>query len=271
MRVVLCCMAKNEHLYINDFVNHYVKLGFDRIYIYDNDDPDKPYIGNYIENTEKVEIIDVRGVCKPKLQHEIYTDFYDANKNRFDWCLFCDIDEFLVGVENIHSFLSQRQFENANQIRIKWKLFGDDDLIERDMSKPVYEIFSHEITHSLNRNLIDKGNLEIQGKAIVRGGIPGVVVRSPHFASLGYRDNVLSSVLPSGKPCSSKVVIYEDYSNETVFLNHYMTKSLSEFINQKLNRNDAVFNVNLKLDYYWRINKKTKEKLEYLKDRGLIE
>ena len=48
-----------------------------------------------------------------------------------------------------------------------------------------------------------------------------------------------------------------------------MTKSLSEFINQKLNRNDAVFNVSLKLDYYWRINKKTPEKIAYLKNLGL--
>ena len=49
-----------------------------------------------------------------------------------------------------------------------------------------------------------------------------------------------------------------------------MTKSLSEFVEQKLNRNDAVFNVKVKLDYYWRINKKTPEKLKWLEERGLL-
>ena len=50
-----------------------------------------------------------------------------------------------------------------------------------------------------------------------------------------------------------------------------MTKSLSEFVNQKMNRTDAVFgNINIKLDYYWRINKKTPQKLEWLKERGLL-
>ena len=49
-----------------------------------------------------------------------------------------------------------------------------------------------------------------------------------------------------------------------------MTKSLSEFVDQKLNRNDAVYNQALTLDYFWRINKKTPEKLEWLKERGLI-
>lgn len=79
----------------------------------------------------------------------------------------------------------------------------------------------------------------------------------------------MQSVLPSGRPCFSKVAIEENYTNESVFIHHYMTKTLSEFIEQKLNRNDAVFNYGIKLDYFWRINEKTQEKLDYLKDIGL--
>lgn len=268
MRVVLCCMAKNEHLYINDFVNHYVKLGFDRIYIYDNDDTDKPYICDYIKNTEKVEIIDVRGVVKPKLQQECYTKFY--NSHDFDWVFYCDIDEFLFGIDNIKSFLFKFKNMPIGQVRVKWKLIGDDGYIERDMSKPVYEVFKHSPKSTLNRNLIDKGNLEIQGKAFVRGGLQKIIVSSPHFASIGDRHNIIASCLPSGKPCYSGVAINEDYSQEHVYLYHYMTKSLSEFCDQKLTRTDAVYGYKIPLDYYWRINKKTPEKIAYLKERGLL-
>ncbi len=267
MRVVVCAMAKNEHLYIKDWCEHYLKIGFDKIYIYDNDDLDAPSIKDYVPNSDKIEIINIRGQAKEQLQGDIYTHFY--NTHNFDWCLFCDIDEFLSGVANIHAFLEQRTFRNINQIRIKWRLFGDDDKIERDMSKPVWCCFHRIIEKSLNRDLIHIGDLENQGKAIVRGNLKNVVIRSPHFASFFKRDNVIPSVLPSGRPCWSKVVIKENYRFETVFLNHYMTKSLSEFINQKLNRNDAVYNKSLKLDYYWRINTKTKEKLDYLKKLGL--
>lgn len=267
MRVVVCAMAKNEHLYINDWVEHYCKLGFDKIYIFDNDDKDKPFIGDYIKNKNRVEIINIRGAHRPKLQHEIYTHFYHTY--RFDWCLFCDIDEFLFGINNIHSFLERPIFRNINQIRIKWKLFGDDNLIERDMSKHVYDVFKQEVKESLHRNLMQKGNLESQGKMIVRGGLLNVVIKSPHFASLFTRDNVIPSMLPSGRPCWSKVDIKENYTKETVFLHHYMTKSLSEFVKQKLNRNDAVYDQKLTIDYYWRINQKTKEKLEYLQKLGL--
>lgn len=267
MRIVVCAMAKNEHLYINEWVNHYLKLGFDKIYIYDNDDLDSPYIGDFIEHKSKVEIIDIRGQTGKCLQHKIYNDFYHTHN--FEWCLFCDIDEFLMGINSVHLWLEQWYLRKAKQIRVKWRLFNDSNLITRDTSVPVVKSFTQVAKQSLNRNLIDKGTLENQGKAFIRGGLKDIVIESVHFGSIRKRDNVIPSVLPSGKPCWSKIEIKEDYKHETIYLNHYMTKSLSEFINQKLNRNDAVYNQNIKLDYYWRINIRTPEKIEYLKERKL--
>lgn len=263
----MCAMAKNEHLYINDWVKHYLKLGVDKIYLYDNDDLDKEYIGDYIENKDRVEIINVRGQSGVGLQHEIYTNFY--NTHTFDWCLFFDVDEYLFGISSLKTWLSLYMFRNVKQIRVKWRLYGDDNMITRDLKVPVYKAFKQEIKSSLNRNLVDKGDLENQGKSIVRGGLDNVVICSPHFASIRKRDNVIPSVLPSGRPCWSKVTIKENYMRETIYLHHYMTKTLSEFINQKLNRNDAVYNQRLKLDYYWRINKITDEKIAYLKEKKL--
>lgn len=272
MEIVICAMAKNENDYINEWVEHYVKLGIDKIYLYDNNDFEVDNVMNHIDKKYHNYIVykDIRGQHRPKLQHDIYTGFYIKYGKTFDWVFYCDIDEFLVGVVNFHSWFMQPQFKHAQQIRVMWKLFGDNDLIERDMTKSVMETFTQEVKHTLNRNLIDKGNLEIQGKAFVRGGMSNVVVRSPHFASFGTRDNVIPSILPSGRWCKSKVAIEEDYSHENVFLNHYMTKSLSEFVKQKLNRSDAVFgDIAIKLDYFWRINKKNPQKIQYLKDMGL--
>ena len=268
MRVVICAIAKNEHLYINDWVTWHLKHGFDHIYIYDNDDKNARHIGCFINQkyANKVSIINVRGLQRRCLQHDIYTGFYWKYRNTFDYCLFCDIDEFFNGVDNVKDFLKDKK---DKQIRIKWRLFGDDDLIERDMSKPVYEIFSHEITESLTNDLKRKNCLERQAKFILRGGMNNVYINSCHFASFGNVSEPIASVLPSGKPCNSKVAIDEDYSQETIFLNHYMTKSLSEFIKQRLNRNDAVFNQRLRMNYFWRINKKTPEKIAYLKNMGL--
>jgi len=269
MQVVLCAMAKNEHLYINEWVKHYVGLGFDKIYIYDNDDKNAEYIGSYIDRkyADIVEIKNVRGMSRVGLQHDVYTMFYWKYRNTFDYCLFCDIDEFLVGIDNIKTFLQGKSFM---QMRIKWRLFGDDNVIKRDMSIPVKDFFKKEIKESLTNDLLRKNNLENQAKFIIKGGMSCVYINSCHYGSFGNLSNEpIKSILPSGKPCASKVCINEDYSGETVFLNHYMTKTLDEFIKQKLNRNDAVFNKRLKLNYFWRINKKTPKKIAYLKNLGL--
>lgn len=270
MRVVVCALAKNEHLYINEWVKHYVDLGVDQIYIYDNDDKKSPFIGAYINKkyANKVTIKDIRGMRGKCLQHDIYTGFYRKYSRTFDWCLFCDIDEFLVGVDNIKKWLSTMK---ALQIRVKWRLFGDDDVIKRDMSIGVKDFFKNEIKESLTNDLLRKNNLENQAKSIIRGFMNGVIVNSCHYGSFYSPSGtkIIPSVLPNGKPCNSKVAITEDYSDQTIYLNHYMTKTLDEFIKQKLNRNDAVFNKSLKMNYFWRINKKTQEKLDYIKNMGL--
>ena len=270
MKVYLCALAKNEHLYINEWVAHYVKLGFDKIYIYDNDDIGSKDIYKSIDKqySKHLVFVDIRGKHYKNMQGKYYGEFYNFHKNDFDWCLFCDIDEFLVGIDNIKDFLSRSYLNAFRQIRIKWKLFGDDNLITRDMNKGVMESFTKEITKPLSKDLKSICNLQNQGKCIVKGNLNKVCFNSVHYADNGI--SLLPSCLPSGKKCNSGVEIKEDYSKESVFLNHYMTKSLSEFVAQKVNRGDAVFeNRQIKLDYYWRINKKTEDKIKFIENLGL--
>ena len=253
MRVVVCALAKNEHLYINEWVKHYIDIGIDHIYLFDNDDFKSPYIGDFIDNDykSKVTIKNVRGIKMPYLQHTIYNNFYSKHNNSFDWCLFCDIDEFLMGVDNVKKWLSSK---NALQVRIKWRLFGDDNVIKRDMSVGVKDFFN---------NVINDNRLSNQSKAFIRGGLK-IKIASCHYV-MG-----LKSCLPSGKLCSSNSINIDNYNGEKIFINHYMTKTLDEFINQKLGRGDAVWHKRpIDFGYFFRINEKTQEKIDYIKNMGL--
>ena len=254
MRVVVCAIAKNEHDYINEWVSHYINLGIDHIYLYDNDNLNAPFVGDYIDKKylDKITIYDIRGKKEKCLQHKIYNEFYHSHK--FDWCLFCDIDEFLVGVDNIKDFLDRHYFKDFEQIRVKWLLFGDDDLITRDMNKGVYGSFKKPI---LNNRLSN------QSKCFIRGGLD-IDIHSCHFIPN------LSSCLPNGERTQTLKIELDNYQNQTIYMFHYMTKTLSEFVKQKLNRGDAVWeNRAINLDYYWRINRKTQDKIDYLKNMGL--
>lgn len=44
-KTAILSLAKNENWYINDWVDYHVGLGFDRIFIYDNNDIEN--IGKY--------------------------------------------------------------------------------------------------------------------------------------------------------------------------------------------------------------------------------
>lgn len=263
MRCVICALAKNEHRYINDWVKHYVELGFSTIYLYDNDSVDSDLILDFIDNNlkDKIHYINIRGRTEHCLQHHVYQEFYKQFNKTFDWCLFCDIDEYLVGIDNINTFLNNNKFDMYNSIRVKWNLFGDDDVIERDLSISPLLFFKNIIT--------DNKKLSNQGKFFIRGNLNNIKLESCHYAK-DTGGKPLSACLPSGKRCLDGIYITTDYSEETVFLNHYMTKTLSEFIQQKLNRGDAVWETrDINLDYFWKVNKKTDDKLRWLTSKGI--
>ena len=42
MKTCICVQIKNENLYLLEFVEYYYKLGFSKMYIYDNNDYEFP-------------------------------------------------------------------------------------------------------------------------------------------------------------------------------------------------------------------------------------
>ena len=131
------------------------------------------------------------------------------------------------------------------------------------MSAPVYSCFKQVI--------INKGKFSDAGKCIVKGNIASLRMNSVHYASLNNTMEPAPECYPSGVKTIDRIVIdSEKYMTETVFINHFMTKTLSEFVTQKLNRGDAVKkDRKIDLSYYFEINEPTPEKIEYLKKIGV--
>lgn len=116
MRVALVCIAKNEELYIQEWIDYNKKLGFDDIFIYQND-------WRWSGENDNVFKLEFDGLNK---QREAYNHFIKHNTNNFDWVAFFDVDEFLVlkKHDNIKSFLSD--YEEFPAVGINWVLFGDN-------------------------------------------------------------------------------------------------------------------------------------------------
>lgn len=257
MNAVVCVIARTENQYINEWCHYYLDLGFSHIYLHDNNDITDPFVGDFIDKDilDKITIIDVRGQFGHRAQTDWYINFYETYKNTFDWCFFCDVDEFLFlngeCDNDINKFLSQEKFKNFDQIMIKWKMFGDDGVIERDMSIPVHKFFK------INNDQRE-GALSYLGKVLVRGGLKELGFKSCH--GNGY----LHSCLPSGK-AHPAIRYITGYNGETVFLHHYRTKTLKEFLESKFTRQMRIHDApNMTVDgYFFKSNEWTQEKQDF--------
>lgn len=116
MKVALVCIAKNEDNYIEEWVSYNLKLGFDQIFIYENDWVCK------LDN-EKLTKIQISGIDK---QREAYSDFIKDYSNHYTHAAFFDVDEYLVLKKHktVKELLSEYKY--CHSLAINWVWFGDN-------------------------------------------------------------------------------------------------------------------------------------------------
>lgn len=89
IKVCLCVIGKQENRYINEFLNHYINLGYVHIYIYDNNDLDYNRIEDIINNKKYVIIIDYIDKNKNKKVNAKFEAYYNCykknNRNMIDY------------------------------------------------------------------------------------------------------------------------------------------------------------------------------------------
>lgn len=119
MNNIVVTRAKNEHGFLEIFIDHYLNLGFDFIFI-------------FIENDQKYDIInpkvafishDYKG---DKVISFIFNEFLKKTnkKKKIDWVLHVDVDEFLFLKDNIkiHDYISKFDRINIGQFIFKWAM-----------------------------------------------------------------------------------------------------------------------------------------------------
>ena len=245
-------------------MNHYKKIGYDKVFIYDNNDIDdekfEDVLNKQISNNF-VEIINYRGyrgkIQKP--QFEAFIDCYEKNKNNYDWLSFFDFDEFLElnRHKNIKEYLNDKRFKKCSNIKINWLTFSDNNLLYYE-NIPVQKRFKTPIYHFYRNRMI---------KSTVRGNLKFNYWRgmnNPHSSN-----NNLTTCNSMGKIIDPKKYYSSPFNYEFSCLKHYSTKTIEEYCNKsKRGRSDTLVKLNettLKnyYKYFFKLNKKTKKKIDY--------
>lgn len=143
MRIGICCIVKQENLYLRDWVKYYHDMGVTKIVLYDNNNVDGEYpqqvIGDYIASGF-VDYKNARGFYR--YQVEAYNQCYNEYIDEFDWIGFLDIDEYwyLSPHLTFDEFFSEERFPNAVGLFLNWLCYGDDNKLHYE-PLPVQERF----------------------------------------------------------------------------------------------------------------------------------
>lgn len=220
-KIAVCVIVREENRYINDWIRHYYKLGFDHVFVCDNNNKERLFISDQFEYT----YVDFTNKDHP--QNEAYQYVYDTYGKDYDWIAFFDADEYLVLIkhDDIHSFLDD--YEEFDCVRINWLHYGDSDNIWYE-PKPVQERFTNPL-------IIHHKNMYV--KSIVKTG-KTLKVFDPHLISDG-----INAVDVLKNPMGNQIPFVKNYleTYAVAYLKHYVTKTADEY-RIKLSRGDAYFN-----------------------------
>ena len=272
MESLLVCIGRRENRYIREYVEYYRDLGFDRIVICDNNyDGEESFVdvlSGHIENGFVV-IEDYRN--KSCCQVSCYNEMYRKYRGLYDWIAFFDCDEFLTFKDpetKLPDYLSRDVFSGYDAILINWMMYDDNDQLYDD-GRPVLERLSRPCDYNFKGSYNFPENNHVksilhssQYKADNPFGGGGVM----HCPST---DNNCDN---AGKPIGM-VTPYIDYNYDVAWIRHFSYKTVTEFANGKLNygtpdKIQSEHNRKSLIKLFFRVNRKTDEKLKILNDLG---
>ena len=209
MKKALVCIAKNEDLYIDEWLEYHLAIGFDDIFVYQNN---WRYAGDK-SRWQSVHWIEFDGDCK---QLAAYNDWLLTKADGFSWAAFFDIDEFLCLKEDksLDSFL--KRYERFCGVAVNWRCFGDNGL-KFDGYSSVLERFT-KCQIKLDRHVKTIAHVDQFQKGMF-------LFSNPHFfgaASLGLVVDITGNKQVRG-PWN------EDCQVGIAQLNHYHCKTKQEW------------------------------------------
>lgn len=261
-KVAVCVIGRMENRYAVEFVEHYKKLGVDKIIIYDNNRKDEQHFEDVLQkyiDKGLVDIIDFRD--KTGAQNLAYNNCYAQYGKDYDWIGFFDFDEFLALPKGTKIGKWLQQFDKASVVLVNWQIMTDGGLVTDD-GRNCATRFKKPISDSLKRTDGQVFNRHV--KSIVRGGLSGVEFRlNPHTPS----KPALTCVNVKNEQVAQSA--FANITDSPVRLHHYMTKTIEEYAQHKcvrlfpLGRGFDDTWLKTAWENFWNVNGHTPEKDEW--------
>jgi hypothetical protein len=208
----LVCIAKDENQYFDEWIRHHLKVGFDYVFIYDNNSKEPIEIAKDLKRF--VQIIEWKD-SEFKSQSRAYMDACKRFEN-CDYLAFFDVDEFYMSnTMNVNTDLFNLDVPIA--LGIYWRIYGNPKPFETRQS---IENYTHWHGDKHIKSIIQPNHIK---------SFP-----DPHKAELinekkgMYIDENNNQILePTGV-----------HTSNNIWIKHVFTRSRAEFA-EKMQRGDA--------------------------------
>ena len=249
-------VIKNEHEYLDEWIQYHLKLGINHIFIFEDYDSEshKDICDKYDKNVSLNNIFDILNNNDKKLvkqykinkkcnSQDIYLkkglSYLKRYSNFYDWCFVIDNDEFItLENNNLEDILSL--YKDYDAIILSWKCYGANGLI----NKPDYSkqgIINTYITEA-------------------KGYIPAInptVLTKTCFNLKKYREEYYwTNHQPSDK-CKFCRTNYSNNRNlkiyNNIYIKHYITKSWEEYFWKIKTRGYFIGKIKT-FDFFFKVN-----------------
>lgn len=256
--VAVCCIVKNENKYLGEWINHYLNLGFSKIYIYDNND-----INGEVVNIEHPNVVIVNFRGRHNCQILAYNHCINSVGHKHNFIAFFDADEFLELNKHrtVSDWIAQEKYKGFDVIKVNWLLYGDNNQIEYKNEDIQTRFPKYLLAKEVQNEWRFSANDYVKSIVRIKKGIR--FVDSVHVP--GRMFNACNTLGEKDICFNTTPFVYSD-----AVLKHYRTKSLKEYID-KINRGypDHFVTKEQRIAYlnrYFYMNERTPEKETILAD-----
>jgi len=241
MSLCLIAIFKNESHILEEYVNHYLKQGVDKLFLINNGSDDdyliklQPFINN-----NYVEIVTDN---RRHIQTECYNKYYLQKCKNYDWVIVADLDEFIYarrGFKTIKQYLNLLD-HRVSSVFIPWKLFSSNGLKQQPTS--VIKSFTKRTNYDKNdefQGIIKHNGLKYSLiKSIIRTKY--LVNINVHSSTTLVNNNMTSNNVKrlKGEPSDFCLIDENILKHSYLHLNHYAIQSHDWFMKIKKTRGDV--------------------------------
>ena len=229
MKTAICVIIKDELDYLDEWLDYHFDLGIDEIYLYeDYGSLSHSTITKKYGDKVHLESIDIifdkkdskHGVAK---QIKLFDWFPITYKDKFDWVLFIDIDEFLILKQPLQQLL--KDYDDKPGLLLKWRYYGANG----HKTKPKGKVMDNYTKYS-----VCNFDYYWSKKSFV------------NLKYFTYWEITIHAI-------NGGVYPINEFGDCKAYINHYFTKSWDEWKYKLLSRGDVAIN-NRKIYQFFKLN-----------------